>query len=372
MRAITLDVPVAMGLAVLFLRSLWDIASGSGEGFLDSFAGLVFFLLIGRLFQQAAFDRIAFDRTVRSFLPLSVRLVTGDTMTMRRIEDLAPGDVIVVRPQEVVPADAVVLTGRGHVDMAFVTGEQHPVSLQAGDAVSAGGRVVGEALRLEVVRRVSHSRLAELWNNPVFEHRPPHWITTVSARFGHWFTIGAVVLAALGFYAWWPDVRMATQVATAVLIIACPCALTLAAPITLGTALGRLGAAGVYLKQGAVALDLSRIDAVAFDKTGTLTTAEATAVADLHGLDEADWARVRRLAAESVHPVSRALAGRGPVAGTVARSPGDRRRGHQRRCRWRARGDSARAPSCRGWRADGSASRPFLLCGRVWMTAWGG
>ncbi|BCS34427.2 ATPase [Luteitalea sp. TBR-22] len=317
MRAITLDVPVAMGLAVLFLRSIHDILTRSGEGFLDSFAGLVFFLLIGRLFQQMAFDRIAFDRTVRSFLPLSVRVAAGGTMTMRRIEELEPGDEIVLRPQEVVPADACLLDARGRIDLSFVTGEQEPVAVHAGETVGAGGRVVGEALHLRVLRRVSHSRLAELWNNPVFAQRESHWLTEVSARFGHWFTVGAVALAALGFWAWWPDARMAAQVATAVLIIACPCALTLAAPITLGTALGRLGEAGVYLKQGAVALDLSRVDAVAFDKTGTLTTAEAAAAIDLHGLDEADWARVRRLAAESVHPVSRALAGRLAVAGTV-------------------------------------------------------
>ena len=152
----------------------------------------------------------------------------------------------------------------------------------------------------------------------MFAQKPPHWLTTISARFGQWFTVGALVLAALGFYAWWPDVRMAAQVATAVLIIACPCALTLAAPITLGTALGTLGRAGVYLKQGAVALDLSRVDTIAFDKTGTLTTAEATATVDLDGLDERDWARVRRLAAESIHPVSRALAGRTSVEGTVS------------------------------------------------------
>ena len=315
MRVLTLDVPVAIGLAVLFGRSLWDIVTHSGEGFLDSFAGLVFFLLIGRLFQQMAFDRIAFDRTVRSFLPLSVRVATGVRMAMRRIEDLVPGDVIVVRPQEVVPADACLLDAHGRIDLAFVTGEQHPVPVQAGDAIGAGARVVGEALRLQVVRRVSQSRLTELWNNPVFAQKPSHWITTVSARFGHWFTLGALTLAALGFYAWWPDLRMASQVATAVLIIACPCALTLAAPITLGTTLGMLGQAGVYLKQGAVALDLSRVDTIAFDKTGTLTTAEATATVDLEGLDDRDWARVRCLAAQSIHPVSRALAGRTAVEG---------------------------------------------------------
>ncbi len=318
MRAITLDVPIALGLVALFVRSLWDILTRSGEGFLDSFAGLVFFLLIGRLFQQKAFDRIAFDRTVRSFLPLSVRVRAGGTMAMRRIEDLSPGDVILVRPGEVVPADARLLDDSGRIDLAFVTGEQDPQSLQAGATVGAGGRVVGEALHLEVVRRVSASRLAELWNNPVFSARPSHWLSDVTARFGYWFTVGAIALAALGFWAWWPDVRMAAQVATAVLIIACPCALTLAAPITLGTALAKLGEAGVYLKHGAVALDLSRVDTIAFDKTGTLTTVEAAAVVELHGLDADDWARVRRLAAESIHPVSRALAGRAPVTGVVA------------------------------------------------------
>jgi Cu+-exporting ATPase len=319
MRAITLDVPIAIGLVALFGRSLADILTRSGEGFLDSFAGLVFFLLIGRLFQQMAFDRIAFDRTVRSFLPLSVRVVTGRDVAMRPIDDLDPGDVIVVRPQEVVPADARLLDASGRVDLAFVTGEQDPVPVRSGDTITAGGRVVGEAQRMEVLRRVSHSRLAELWNDPVFTARPAHWLTTVAARFGRWFTVGAVALAAIGFAAWWPDARMAAQVATAVLIIACPCALTLAAPMTLGTALGTLGERGVYLKHGAVALDLSRIDTVAFDKTGTLTAAEAAAVVDRHGLDAGQWARVRRLAAESIHPVSRALAGREAVHGLVSR-----------------------------------------------------
>jgi P-type Cu+ transporter len=317
-RAVTLDVPVALGLTVLFTRSLADIVTRSGEGYLDSFAGLVFFLLIGRLFQQAAFDRIAFDRTVRSFLPLSVRVLTDGRQTLTRLEDVAPGDVILVRPQEVVPADARLLDPRGRIDYAFVTGEQAPVTVGAEALVSAGGRVVGESLRLEVLRRVSHSRLAELWNHPVFSERPSHWITTIANRFGHWFTVGAIGLAAIGFAAWWPDMRMAVQVATAVLIIACPCALTLAAPITLGTALTRLGQAGCYLKEGAVALDMSRVDTIAFDKTGTLTTAEALAVTERHGLRPPDWALVRRLAAESVHPVSRALAGREDVHGEVS------------------------------------------------------
>ncbi len=318
-RAITLDVPVALGLAVLFTRSVVDIATGVGEGYLDSFAGLVFFLLIGRLFQQVTFDRIAFDRTVRSFLPLSVRVAGPDGLTPRRLEDVEPGQVLLVRPGEVVPADATLIDARGgRIDYAFVTGEAEAVTIAAGALVSAGGRVAGHAVHVRVVRPVSQSRLADLWQHPAFDQHPPHWLSTIAARFGHWFTVGAIALAALGFAAWWPDAHMAANVATAVLIIACPCALTLAAPITLGTALGRLGMAGCYLREGAVALDMSRIDTIAFDKTGTLTAARGDAGVECHGLSDEDWARVRRLAAESVHPVSRALAGRAPLRGRVS------------------------------------------------------
>jgi Cu+-exporting ATPase len=315
MRAITLDVPVALGLAVLFTRSVVDIATGAGEGYLDSFAGLVFFLLIGRLFQQMTFDRIAFDRTVRSFLPLSVRVRDVSGLATRRLEDVVPGDVLFVRPGEIVPADATLLDHAGRLDYAFVTGEAAPVDVTAGALISAGGRVVDHAVHVKVQRAVSHSRLAQLWQHPVFAGRRPHWLATVASRFGHWFTTGALVLAAFGAAAWWPDWRMAAQVATAVLIIACPCALTLAAPITLGTALGRLGLAGCYLKTGAVALELSRIDTIAFDKTGTLTTAGAQDGIERHGLTEVDWARVQRLAAESVHPISRTLVPRAPLLG---------------------------------------------------------
>ena len=159
-RVMALEVPLALGLAVLFGRSLVDIASGRGEGFMDSFAGLVFFLLIGRLFQHKAFDRIAFDRTFRSFLPLSVQTERDGEPTAMPIEQLRSGDRIRVRPLEVVPADSALLDEAGIVDYAFITGEQTPVAVERGQTVRAGGRVVGRALRLRVPCDVTHSQLA--------------------------------------------------------------------------------------------------------------------------------------------------------------------------------------------------------------------
>ena len=303
-----LEVPVALGLVVLFSRSIVDIATSRSEGFMDSFAGLVFFLLIGRLFQQKVFDRIAFDRTFRSFLPLSVQAEREGGPTSVPIEHLRPGDCIRVRPQEVVPADSTLLDEAGVVDYAFITGEQTPVALDGGQTVRAGGRILGRAVRLRVQRVVSHSQLASLWTNQVFGTPKAHWLSDVTARFGGWFTVGAIGLAAAGAIAWWPDAAQSASVATAVLIIACPCALTLSAPVTLGTAMGLLGMRGLYLKNPAVVLDLSRIDTVAFDKTGTLTTADAQDSVVPYGLSTDSLRLVRWLAAESVHPTSRAIA----------------------------------------------------------------
>jgi P-type Cu+ transporter len=316
MMRLTLDVPIALGLLALYVRSVADILSGRGPGFMDSFAGLVFFLLVGRLFQQYAFDRIHFDRTYRSFLPLTVPVARGDGWTPTAIEALRAGDRISLRPHEVVPADAVLVDQSGTVDYAFVTGESTPVALSRGDRIHAGGRVVDRTLALDVTQSVEHTHLARLWNHPAFATDRRHWITDVSARFGGWFTVATLALAAGGALAWLPDTGMAVQVASAVLIIACPCALTLAAPVTLGTAMSQLAPRGLFLKEPAVALDLSRIDTIVFDKTGTLTGGDALAdpPADV---SDVDWRHVRRLAAESAHPVSRAIGGGKGASGSV-------------------------------------------------------
>jgi len=319
-RTVTLDVPIAIGLAALFGRSVFEVGTGTGEGFFDSFAGLVFFLLIGRLFQQKAFDAIAFDRTVRSFLPLSVRVERGDDLAAVPLDALEPGDVTVLRPHEVVPTDAVLLDGSGAVDYAFITGEQDPVFVQRGDVVRAGGRVRSHSVRLRALGPASASGLVDLWSHPVFARPKRHWLTDASARVGAWFTVAALGLAAAGALAWWPDAAMSLQVATAVLIVACPCALTLAAPITLGTAMGMLGRIGCFLKTPAVALDLARVNTVVFDKTGTLTVGGPAGGLRREGLDPDAWARAACLAAESLHPVSRALAAAARADGQLCHS----------------------------------------------------
>ncbi|MFI5202420.1 MAG: heavy metal translocating P-type ATPase, partial [Candidatus Kapaibacterium sp.] len=227
-RKLTLDVPVALGIAVLFSRSLLDLGLGNGVGYLDSFNGLVFFLLIGRLFQQKAFDALSFDRTYRSFFPLSVRIEKNEESKTIPIEQVKIGDTLTVRNGEVIPCDSVLKSEIGYIDYSFVTGESMPVECTADQIVNAGGRIVGRATRLIAIKTVSQSDLASMWERS--SARPGRsQLLRLSDLFGKWFTIGALGIAIIAGLAWLPNVGIAFNVFTAVLIVACPCALTLAA-----------------------------------------------------------------------------------------------------------------------------------------------
>ncbi len=315
-RALNLDVPVAIGILVLFFRSVADIVTGHGEGFLDSFNGLVFLLLVGRLFQQKAFDAVSFDRTYRSFFPLSVRVERNGSTPAVPVDDVVVGDVMVVRNGETIPCDGTVLSPVGYLDYGFVTGESLPIECTSGAAVFAGGKVVGTAIRIAATNIVSHGYLASLWERATPRIRISS-LLTLSDTFGRWFTVVAMLLAAGGAIAQMPDVHMAVNVLTAVLIIACPCALTLAAPVTLGTAMGRLGERGIYLRSVGVLLDLDRCSTIVFDKTGTLTKSMHGLSYDGRSLADHEWMAVRSVAAQSMHPVSRSLAQAWPVDETV-------------------------------------------------------
>jgi P-type Cu+ transporter len=312
-RRLNLDVPVALGISVLFLRSIFDIVSGTGEGFLDSFSGLVVFLLVGKIFQQKAFDAVSFDRTHRSFFPLSVRVERGDGDSVIPIERVKEGDVLLVRNGEVVPCDAILLSNAAYIDYSFVNGESIPEECLNGSLIHAGGKVAGTAARLAAVKDVSQSYLASLWERSG-KRTPRRSYLNLSDRFGTVFTIGAVAIALVGFLAWLPDWHAGLLVLTSVLIIACPCALTMAAPITLGSAIGRLSRFGIYVKNSETLLELSKVYGVVFDKTGTLSSTRPDVDIQLHrdagqtAATSVDITFIAALASHSTHPISRAVA----------------------------------------------------------------
>ena len=279
-RMLTLDVPIALGLAVLYAQSAYEIVLGHGPGYLDSLAGLVFFLLCGRVFQQKTHERMAFDRDFKCFFPLSVTRKTAAGEESIAISNLRVGDRLLLRNGELIPADARLMSGPACIDYSFVTGEAEPVPKAAGDYLYAGGRQMGGAIEVETVKAVSQSHLTSLWNHEAFQKDRASSLNTLTNRVSRWFT-PAVIAVAVGAGVFWlahGEAGKASKAFISVLIVACPCALALSAPFTLGTAQRLLARRQVFLKNGLVLERMAEVEAIVFDKTGTLTAGAAEAV----------------------------------------------------------------------------------------------
>lgn len=303
-RLINIDVPIAVGLAALFLRSTYDILSNTGPGYLDSLAGLVFFLLIGRWFQSKTYESLAFDRDFKSYFPLAVQKKENDDWKPIVIYELEKGDTIRIRNWEVVPADSLLLDEEAYFDYSFVTGESKPVSVKAGGLVYAGGRLVGKPVTMVVEKKTSQSHLTSLWNKEVFqkpEESKYKKIIDAAARRFTWVVLGVAIVT--GVYWYMHDQSQMWLVLTSVLMVACPCALALAAPFTYGNMLRVFGRHGFYLKNADVIERLAKIDTVVFDKTGTVTNGAAR-LEFVGDLSDNELGCVKVLTSSSSHPLS--------------------------------------------------------------------
>ena len=311
--ALNIDVPVSLGVFALFARSVYEIISQTGAGYLDSLAGLIFFLLIGRWFQHKTYDALSFERDYTSYFPLAAVKLSNDngneTETGIPITDLAKGDRILVRHNELVPADAVLLKGNALIDYAFVTGESAPVSAVVGETVYAGGRQVGQSIELNLLREVSQSYLTRLWNADAFAQKSEQVsLSAIADHASRYFTPVILLIALFAGLWWWQAVGMgaAANVFTAVLIVACPCALALAAPFTLGNALRIIGKKGFYLKNTGIIERLARVSHIVFDKTGTLSLPDVQRVHFAgQTLSQKQQAHIKSLVRHSTHPLSR-------------------------------------------------------------------
>ena len=278
-RTLTLEFPIAMGLASIYGTSIFEVLARRGPGYCDSLCGLIFFLLCGRLFQKKTHDRLTFDRDYKGFFPLSVTRKGPAGEESVAISRLQTGDQIILRNGELIPADARLVDGDACIDYSFVTGESDPVKRRAGDHLYAGGRQVGGAITVITVKPVAHSYLATIWDHEAFRKTRNYELDSLTNRYSRRFTkmVVGVALVAAAFWLW-SDASKAEKVFTSVLIVACPCALALAAPLTQGTAQRLLARLNIFLKNGQVIERLAEVDTIVLDKTGTLTTADVRGV----------------------------------------------------------------------------------------------
>ncbi|MCF8253965.1 MAG: heavy metal translocating P-type ATPase metal-binding domain-containing protein [Bacteroidia bacterium] len=306
---INIDFPLALGILVMFSRSSYEVISHTGIGFFDTLAGLVFFLLIGKWVQQRTIDSLSFERDYKSYFPVAVSLINTNEETTLPVNKLKIGDRILIRNNEIIPADSILLKGEAHVDFSFVTGENDPINKILGEIIYAGGRQIGGTIELEVCKTVSQSYLTQLWNSEHFSKGSESTIQSFQTVVSKYFTFVLLALAIGSALFWyWFDPSKSMIAFTSVLIIACPCALALSSPFALGNSMRMLGRSKFYIKSPEVVERMAKINHLVFDKTGTITQAAESEIA-FHGkaLDENQIHLIHTLCSNSVHPLSRRI-----------------------------------------------------------------
>ncbi|GIZ09400.1 heavy metal translocating P-type ATPase metal-binding domain-containing protein [Flavobacterium sp. UMI-01] len=309
-RMLNIDVPIALGIIIMFIRSVVDIAFDYGSGFFDSLTGLVFFMLLGKAFQLKTYNFLSFERDFKSYFPIAItRMGQGNKEESVPVYEIEKGDRLLIRNQELIPTDGILISENASIDYSFVTGEAVPVTKKSGDKIFAGGKQVGKLIEMEVLHSVSQSYLTQLWSNDVFQKAVVQKHKSITDTISRYFTPLLLLIAFISFGYWiFIDVATAFNVFTAVLIVACPCALALTAPFTLGNVLRLVGKQKLYLKNAMVIEQLAAVDTIVFDKTGTITT-NAKALIHYKGktLSETDLMLLKNTLRASNHPLSRML-----------------------------------------------------------------
>ena len=308
-RFLNIDAPIALAIIVTFARSYYEIIGGHGAGYLDSGTGIVFFMLIGRWFQNKTYDSFSFDRDYRSYFPLGVTVMEDGTEKNIPVTQLKKSNRIIVRNEEMIPADAVLMKGTATIDYSFVSGENTAVEKRKGELIYAGGKQMGSVIELEIIKEPSQSYITQLWNNDIFINKKNEEKSFIHP-WSRYFTL-ALLSIATGTLIFWliVDASKILPAVTAVLIVACPCSLLLSATFTYGNMLRIFGRNKLYLKNASVIEALAKINTVVFDKTGTLTQTNAAAV-NYEGLPLTvkQMAIIKTVTRQSSHPLSKIIA----------------------------------------------------------------
>lgn len=308
-KIVNIDVPIVLGILVLFFRSVYEIVTDYGPGYFDTLCGLLFFMLLGKVFQKRTYSALSYDRDYKSFYPIAVTKVDfGGKQQNILLSDIKVGDRILVRNQEIIPVDAILINGEGNIDNSFITGESATISKNPGDKIFAGGKQIGSILELEVTKTVNQSYLTQLWNKEAFR-KEELGLDTLVNKISKYFTfiiLGITLLA--GIYWYNIDFEKMFQVVSAILIVACPCALALSTPFTMGHIMRILGRNKMYVKDAHTVEKMAKIDTLVFDKTGTITyNKKANISYEGKEIAEFDLKNIKSLLKNSNHPLSKSL-----------------------------------------------------------------
>lgn len=309
-KILNIDIPIALGITVLFIRSTVDIIFDLGSGFFDSLTGLVFFLLLGKIVQQKTYKFMSFERDYKSYFPIAVTKINSEGKEENtQVYEIERGDRLLIRNHELLPVDGILMSPSAEIDYSFVTGEAKLVRKVSGEKVYAGGKQSGSAIEVVAEKSVEQSYLTQLWSNDVFQKDYNPKFQSLIDKISKKFTIAVLTIAFSGLLFWlFYDASLALNVFTAVLIIACPCAIALATPFAMGNLLRIFGKNGFYLKNTNILEQMADLDVFVFDKTGTLTTNQKSDISySGMTLSEDDKMVLKNSFRNSNHPLSREL-----------------------------------------------------------------
>ncbi|MBN8703127.1 MAG: heavy metal translocating P-type ATPase metal-binding domain-containing protein, partial [Bacteroidetes bacterium] len=305
---LNIDAPIVLAIVITFARSVYEITSGTGSGYLDSMSGIVFFMLIGRIFQDKTYEVLSFDRDYKSYFPISVSIKKGELEENIPVTQLKVGNRMIIRNNEIIPADGILFYGKASIDYSFVSGESLPNEKTIGEIIYAGGKQLGSIIELEVVKEVSQSYLTQLWNNKAFkenEQKNKSFVHALAKQFT-WVLLSIALTS--GIYWYINDSSKILNAITAILLVACPCALLLSATFTNGNLMRILGRNKFYPKNALSIEALTNVDTIVFDKTGTITQS-GTADVSYKGekLSASDVQLINSVVRQSSHPLSSAI-----------------------------------------------------------------
>ena len=315
-RMLGMDVPVALGIAAAFGGSVVATVRGDGEVYFDSVTMFIFLLLCSRYLELVARRKAASAlERMQQALPASASRLPGfpasheaETVAAASLEQ---GDFILIKPGEAIAADCAIVEGASAIDASLLTGESRPLHKTAGEALPGGAVNISQAIVARVTKPVRESTLSalRLLIERAGQGKPQLslWADKVAA----WFVAALLLFSVVVFCAWqWLDPSRAWQIAIAVLVVSCPCALSLATPTALAAATDRLVRQGVLVVQSHVLETLHRCTHVIFDKTGTLTTGKPT-LQHIAPLGEEEAEQCLRIAAAlestNAHPLGVAI-----------------------------------------------------------------
>ncbi|OCX66662.1 ATPase [Thioclava sp. SK-1] len=320
-RRLGMDVPISLAIILATGMSFYETTQAGHHAYFDAAVMLTFFLLVGRYldFRTRAVARSAAQELAALEVARATRLRDDGAEEDIPVADLCPGDRLRLRPGARVPADAVIETGRSEMDRSVLSGETLPVTVGPGDSLCAGEVNLTGPMQLRVTAAGRDSALHRMADLVAHAESARSKYTSLAERAARAYAPIVHLLALSSFAVWlWfsRDMRLSLNVASAVLIITCPCALGLAVPAVVTSASGRLFRRGMLIKSGTALERLAQVDTVVFDKTGTLTLGEPQPV-DLPKLDPRALSVAAALAQGSAHPLARAVASGASALGVV-------------------------------------------------------